>query len=146
MTNKDEWGYVSTHENPPDIGSRGVLASQLKINQLWWNRPTWLIEEPSNWPSYFESSRTQESFVEEKKSATTLSVRKDQVGSLRAVIDIERYSSLVKLLNVTAWVRRAIDNFRKMLRMNACITINLTAEEIKRAEMDWVKTTQCEVK
>ena len=86
------------------------------------------------------------SFVEEKKSTTTLSVKKDQVGSLRAVNDIERYSSLMKLLNVTAWVRRAINNFRKMLSMNACITINLTAEEIKRAEMDWVKTTQCEVK
>ena len=88
LTNKDEWSYVSTHENPADIGSRGVLASQLKVNQLWWNGPTWLSEQPSNWPSYFEISKTPESFLEEKKSATILSVKKDQVSSLKAVIDV----------------------------------------------------------
>ena len=118
MTNKDEWSYVSTHENPADIGrlgSRGVLATQLKVNQLWWNGPTWLSEQPSNWPSYFEISKTLESFLEEKKSATILSVKKDQVSSLKAVIDIERYSSLMRLLKVTAWVRRAVNNFRKRL-------------------------------
>ena len=54
LTNKDEWGYVSTHVNPANIGSRGSLASQLQVNQLWWSGPTWLIEEPSNWPLYFE--------------------------------------------------------------------------------------------
>ena len=45
LTNKDEWVYISTHENPADIGSRGVLASQLKNNELWWNGPTWLARK-----------------------------------------------------------------------------------------------------
>ena len=121
-------------------------ASKLKGNQLWWNGPTWLSEQPSNWPSYFEISKTLESFLEEKKSATILSVKKDQVSSLKAVIDIERYSSLMRLLKVTAWIRRAVNNFRKLLNKNECVTTNLTVEEINRAEIEWVKVTQCELK
>ena len=75
-----------------------------------------------------------------------MSVKKDQVSSLKAVIDIERYSSLMRLLKVTAWVRRAVNNFRKRLNKNECVTTNLTAEEINRAEIEWVKVTQCEIK
>ena len=48
LTNKDEWTYFSTHENPADIGSRGVLASKLKNNELWWNGLTWLVEKPND--------------------------------------------------------------------------------------------------
>jgi hypothetical protein len=75
-----------------------------------------------------------------------LSVKKDQVSSLKAVIDIERYSSLMRLLKVTAWVRRAVNNFRKLLNKNEYVTTNLTADEINRAEIEWVKVTQCELK
>ena len=78
LTNKDEWAYVSTHENPSDIGSRGVLASKLKNNELWWNGPTWLAEKPNDWPPNFEIGRTRESSEEEKKSVTNLFVEKDQ--------------------------------------------------------------------
>ena len=143
LTNKDERAYVSTHENPADIGSRGVLVSQLKNNELWWNGPTWLAEKPNDWPPNFEIGRTPESSEEEKKSVTNLFVEKDQqqLSGLRAVISIKRYSSLTKLLNVTAWVRRAVSNFKRKH-----IMIDLTAEEIKTAEIDWIKIAQCELK
>ena len=90
LTNKDEWAYVSTHENPADTGSRGVLASQLKNNELWWNGPTWLAEKPNDWPPIFEIGRTPESSEEEKKSVTNLFVEKDQqqLSGLGAVISI----------------------------------------------------------
>jgi hypothetical protein len=52
----------------------------------------------------------------------------------------------MRLLKVTAWVRRAVNNFRKRLNKNECVTTNLTAEEINRAEIEWVKVTQCEIK
>ena len=35
LTNEEEWAYCSTVENPADLGSRGVLASQLKGDKLW---------------------------------------------------------------------------------------------------------------
>ena len=142
LTNKDEWAYVSTHENPADIRSRGVLVSKLKNNELWWNGLTWLVEKPNDWPPNFEIGRTPESSEEEKKSVTNLFVEKDQqqLSGLGAVISIKRYSSLTKLLNVTAWVRRAVSNFKRKH-----IMIDLTAEEIKTAEIDWIKIAQCEL-
>ena len=142
LTNKNEWAYVSTHENPADIRSRGVLASQLKDNQLWWNGPTWLLEKPNNWPPISEIGRTPESSEEERKPVTNLCVKEGQnrLRGLEAVISIERYSRLTKLLNVIAWVRRAASNFRKNY-----LTTELTAEEIKVAEIEWIKIAQHEL-
>ena len=34
LTDKEDWAYCSTEKNPADLGSRGVLALQLKENQL----------------------------------------------------------------------------------------------------------------
>ena len=33
LSYKEDWAYCSTKENPADLGSRGVLASQLTGNQ-----------------------------------------------------------------------------------------------------------------
>ena len=115
LTNKNEWAHVSTQENPADIGSRGVLASQLESSKLWWNGPTWILDEQSDWPSNVETHRTPESFAEEKKSAIVLTTKANQISGLGAVVDIERYSTLIRLLNVTALLRRAIYNFKRPL-------------------------------
>ncbi|XP_067208447.1 uncharacterized protein [Linepithema humile] len=36
------WHYVSTHENPADCASRGLLGTELKAHEMWWRGPTWL--------------------------------------------------------------------------------------------------------
>ena len=48
LTDKEDWAYCSTEENPADLGSRGVVASQRKENQLWWRGPSWLTERPED--------------------------------------------------------------------------------------------------
>lgn len=35
LSSKEDWSYCPTEENPADIGSRGVIASQLKEDKLW---------------------------------------------------------------------------------------------------------------
>ena len=42
LTDKEEWAHCPTLENPADLGSRGVLAPQLKEDELWWLGPRWL--------------------------------------------------------------------------------------------------------
>ncbi len=34
-----------------DLASSGVLASELLVNQLWWDSPPWLTAAPTDWPS-----------------------------------------------------------------------------------------------
>mgnify|MGYP002804001587 CR=1 FL=1 len=109
---------------------------------MWWNGPTWLLREPSGWPSNVETHRKKASFVEEKKSAIVLKTKTNQISGLEAVADTERYSTLKRLLNVTTWLRRAIYNFKRPLTKNECVPTNLTAEELRAAEIEWVITAQ----
>lgn len=39
------WHHVQSHENPADLGSRGMLLSELKNCELWWKGPRWLSEK-----------------------------------------------------------------------------------------------------
>ncbi|KAL7293519.1 hypothetical protein TKK_0012962 [Trichogramma kaykai] len=49
------WRHVPSKENPSDCASRGISAKLLIDHALWWHGPTWLLEDPSTWPS--ESSQ-----------------------------------------------------------------------------------------
>ena len=46
----DHWRYISTHSNPADMVSRGVLPSDLLQNQLWWKGLPWLVSALTHWP------------------------------------------------------------------------------------------------
>ena len=48
---KEQCGHVPGVDNPADIGSRGVKASELKDSRLWWEGPEWLKEGKKAWPS-----------------------------------------------------------------------------------------------
>uniref|UniRef100_A0A8R1IJI6 Integrase catalytic domain-containing protein n=1 Tax=Caenorhabditis japonica TaxID=281687 RepID=A0A8R1IJI6_CAEJA len=42
--------YVPTGINPADIATRGATLSELKINSLWQNGPSFLVENETKWP------------------------------------------------------------------------------------------------
>jgi hypothetical protein len=54
-------------------------------------------------------------------------------------INVERYSSLEKLLNVTVYCKRFIDGCRGHLRPNNIVA---TTVELEEARIEWVKHTQ----
>ena len=51
LTKKEDWRHVPSVENPADIGSRGMNASELKDVILWWEGPEWLKEGKEAWPN-----------------------------------------------------------------------------------------------
>ena len=56
----DHWRYVSTHLNPADLISRGVMPAALTENSLWWSGPRWLALSPAHWPRRPDINRKQE--------------------------------------------------------------------------------------
>ena len=142
LSNKEDWAYCSTEENPADLGSRGVLASQLKGNQLWWCGPAWLTKQPEDWPETNHSFRTPESLIEEKKTVTAMLTGTEVVTGISAVIDINDYSSLQRLVRVTAWVKRFLHNIRAKERT----TGRLEVYELKGAENEWLISVQVDLK
>ena len=148
LTNKEEWAYCSTVENPADLGSRGVLASQLKGDELWWRGPQWLTGQTEDWPVTPEDLPTPESSLEEEKSTSAMLVTIKGETDVAALVNPNDYSKLQRLVCVVAWVRRFVNNLKVGLgrRKNTKQLGKLEAGELNEAEIELIKSAQDELK
>ena len=144
LTKKDEWGHVSGLENPADLGSRGVTIRQLVENKMWWEGPKWLRKPEGEWPKTMVLMESEDVKQEEKKSST-LSVVVEKQPRLREIIDLSRFSSLGKLLRVTVWVKRFVDNLKCRREGQDLELEPISIDEIERAEISWVKDSQIDL-
>ena len=67
-------------------------------------------------------------------------VKVTNVESISKIIDMKKYSSLLKLLRISAYVLRFIKNCRSETKLNG----NLTVGEREDALIRWIKCTQVE--
>lgn len=141
LSSKDDWRHCPGEFNPADIGSRGVGAIRLKEDTLWWQGPQWLSEEEDKWPIATCGTETFDSRAEEK-SATTMIVETRELPSIANVISLSKYSSLLRLIRISAWVQRFARNCRTDGKHDACRESNLTRIELVRAEEEWIKAAQ----
>ena len=141
QSRKEDWGHVVGLENPADIGSRGASPSQLVGNNLWWGGPNWLKGEKESWPQALPVEESIE-VKEEMKGQVVLTSTVESINTVGSVIDINRHSSLGKLLRVTAFVKRFISNLKRKKEGAVVITENLDAEDIQNAEKEWIKDAQ----
>eukprot|EP00794_Sanderia_malayensis_P021402 gene21402-biopygen17184 len=141
LSSKGDWGHVSGLKNPADIGSRGVSASQLQESTAWWEGPQWLKQGEDKWPKSMHISESDD-VEEEKKMANVLSVAAERSNAVSNIIDIGRISSLRKLLRVTAYVKRFVSNLKNKRTNQPIKRGNIEADEIKQAEMLWIKDAQ----
>ena len=58
------------------------------------------------------------------------------------VIDINRFNKLGKLLRVASYVKRFIENLKKKKAGNDLTVGKVSVEELKSAEIDWIKDVQ----
>ncbi|KAI5639058.1 pao retrotransposon peptidase domain-containing protein [Phthorimaea operculella] len=100
------WRHVPGEWNPADCASRGCRAPDLVSHPLWWG-PQWLTESPQEWP--FNECRAPLGPPDRG-----LRVNVGQlVPKPNPDFLLERYSSLDKLLGVTGWIKRFVNNCRK---------------------------------
>ncbi|GFQ85907.1 uncharacterized protein TNCT_484771 [Trichonephila clavata] len=60
------------------------------------------------------------------------------------VLDLKKYSSLNKVLRVTAWILRFLTNRRRNNIKDSYLSLSLHANEIEQAELYWIKETERE--
>ena len=147
-TDKSSWRYCPTGDNPADIGSRGTTATMLKAEPLWWNGPEWLVLPESEWPPALdEIESTPDGQLEERKTETNVLVlgARPKTG-VDNVIDINRCGKYQKLLRVTAWVFRFVANLKAQRSGSKKVTGVLKARELDKAEEEWVRIAQEELK
>ncbi|XP_053685941.1 uncharacterized protein LOC128735484 [Sabethes cyaneus] len=50
LSDPSEWCHVSTHDNPADLVSRGIMPQELHSSKLWWCGPPFLRKNDIVWP------------------------------------------------------------------------------------------------
>ncbi|XP_018366322.1 PREDICTED: uncharacterized protein LOC108763312 [Trachymyrmex cornetzi] len=133
-----QWRFVAGQENPADLATRGLTVSQLLDKEIWWSGPVWLTEPSSDWPTNLIATESTENLEEKPIKVVTIRVQPFEYWNL-----LSRYSSLKKLLRITAVCRRVIDRFRKAPKSS--LTHPLTTTELDSAKQFWVKTVQSAV-
>lgn len=117
----DEWNYVKSEENPADCASRGIMPSDLKRHKLWWSGPDWLKDDPANWK---KAPILEHNWEQRREVSANMTLIENKITT--------RFSSWIRLVRVTAWLKRWI-NKRKG---------PLLTEELKEATQLLLKQCQ----
>lgn len=102
----DHWHHVQSAENPADIASRGIKASEVAACKIWWTGPDWLKQDTIQ----FDKSEIPTTDLELKVSCHTTSVEEKPIW--------ERFSSISRMKRVLAYCRRMIKNTETEPRKN----------------------------
>ena len=133
------WRYCPTSSNPADLPSRGVKPSEL-TSTIWYTGPKWLHEPQPRAEVDSGSAASQCEEVERERKATpttVMAVGCTSHSSIEKVIDVNRFSSLSKLLRVTAYVLKVTDLLKRRSK-----TTHLSAKDLHRAHTLWMVNAQ----
>ena len=98
----ERWNHVEGTDNPSDCASRGLFPSELLDHPLWWNGPTWLHQDTSQWPQ--QSTITPSDNTDEERELSLHVI----TSTSSPVIKIEDYSSFTRLKRVMSWILRQL--------------------------------------
>jgi len=130
-----QWHHVPGTENPADLASRGLFPRELRDRRLWWEGPGWLRRPPDSWPTGFPEV-PDGAELEAWCVAGSHTVRASESWNL-----VKKYSSLNRLLRVTARLNRAVAILRRRAKRTD-FPLELTPQELEKAMKFWVGETQ----
>lgn len=135
IVSANQWHHVQSKENPADCASRGLCPSMIANHSLWWNGPDQLRVSNTPWPMANEQVDLPMNVdMEERRNAGVVAnVVVTANWDLRT-----KYSSLTRLLRVSAYCFRFINNCRRTVKTKGCITSN----ELDFALRYWIQVTQ----
>ena len=156
------WDYCPSENNPADICSRGSFASKLVANRLWWNGPEFLLKGKDAWPNlpvnpevistepdtWLQLKKESSSSQKKQRNSTVLAnVVADRVTSERklnldCIIPLKGFSSLQRLIRVTAYVLRFVSNVKRKNEKKELTDEDLKQEETERARELWIREVQ----
>ena len=138
----DNWHYVNTNDNPADL----ITRSGNSINSMWFSCPTFLYEPSIEVEKEIncEATSSLEYLKELRKTNSILLVSQEKSRAIGNVIDITRYNDYLKLLRITGYVLRFVNNLQnKRIKGSLIISKYLTATEINQAKKLWIIDNQC---
>ena len=125
-----KFGWIQSKDNIADIGSRGASCNDIEENSLWQKGPLWLYQKIEEWPV---------EFTELQEIPFILNVEMQS-----PFIDVVNFSDIYKLHRVTAicikFVRSRTNNIENKKKVTGSWKdIRITADDLKEAEIYWIK-------
>ena len=134
------WNYCPTGDNPADLLTRGINY-EVFTHSFWMQGPSWLTIE-SKWPKWSRTEilhlQIEPTHVENQSEPTEIT---PQPTGIHRIIKASNYSTLTKLLNITAYILRFISNIRNRTSTQ---TGSLSVMELNRAQSTWILSCQHE--
>ena len=119
------------------------FLGQCLFTRLWRSRRT---EGREHWPTELLLEDTPEIVQETKKSALVATAVGEKKTGISNIIDIDRFSSLERLLNVTSSVVRFIENLKAKKKKQPINCSEVSAKEMFAAEKYCVLDVQSTVR
>ena len=147
LTDKEQWRFCPGLQNPADLPSRGCSSEELVDNSSWWRGPEFLCQPQTSWPMLPTPLNTAEAGKELVKHPPLLihSLATNEANpitiNLDKIIDIARYSSKIKLLQVTATVIKITQFWRNKTKDPQPRT-PIEAGDLHKAEESWIRDMQ----
>ncbi|GFW85048.1 integrase catalytic domain-containing protein [Trichonephila clavipes] len=134
-SNPSDWHHCSGRENPADYVSRGANLETIINSQFWMHGPQWLRTTENNWPKSLNCDFSSIDPCESEEQVFTFACELNTAS----IINLNKFSSLQKLLRVTSWVLRFVHNIRNRFNKRSN---DLSTEEIDGAEKFWIQLVQ----
>lgn len=137
----ENWRHCPGNSNPADLLTRGESAATLRDSSMWWKGPSWLVQDAVEWPKDLPTSDTHLELKSNEHCITKVYLQATSLEAM-AILDVTKYSSLSRLLRVTAWVIRFVSNCRSENRERK--KGHLKAADYAAAEQYWIRQVQNE--
>ena len=125
-----EWRYIRSHLNPADLATKRVGETQFELESFWYSGPSFLKNEPAEWPNEKPPHLRDEKVLEQKATEVSLLVHTVAKGH---VINVEKFSSWWVLARTMATVFRAVDTFKRKSKRD-CTPQLTTRDQLDSAE------------
>ena len=131
------WHHIEGECNPADLGTRGITISDLIDSNLWWHGPTFLQSTYRQ----FQVEPIENIPLNQCPEFRKINTHNITVKPPFELVD--KYSSLTKLVRITAWCFRFFYNC-KLIKYNSPIFKKpyLIIRELRNAEVAWVRYAQ----
>ena len=142
LSNKTDWFYVKTGDNPADIACRGALLADLIDNPLWWKGPP-LILDRTSWNKGKPHNPTL-SNLDEKEMPKTVP-RIHVTADNQDVIDklARKYESWRTTANVLAYIMRFLHKISQgQIKWEFTNSCSISPTEFRKAEKLLLRQTQ----
>jgi len=133
LSESSSWRHVPGKLNPADLPSRGCSAEHL-LKSRWWEGPTWLLSEESQWPQAEEKPDEELVMSEKRKTVLVLCNEEKKTDWY-----YKYFSSFKKMVRMVAWMLRFCNRARGLRNET---TKELSASEIATAEKKIIRLIQ----